>query len=122
MKSQVKNIRHTGIVVADLPSAIEYWKSLGFTLKTVQGEFSAYTDELMGLTGSDVTTAKLTADDGSMVELLHIPSHPEISGITHIAMTVDKLEDGIVSPDGRVRVAYVKGYGGITLELVEELC
>ncbi len=122
MKYIVKGIRHTGIVVPDLPAAIEIWKAMGFTVQRVERELPAYTDKMMGLTGSDVTTAKLTAPDGSMIELLHIPTHPHISGITHIAMTVDSLPDGIVSPDGLVRVAYVKWYGGVTLELVEELC
>lgn len=118
----VKGIRHTGIVVQDLPAAIEEWKAMGFTVQRIQRELSAYTDKMMGLTGSDVTTAKLTAPDGSMIELLHIPTHPHIAGITHVAMTVDSLPDGIISPDGRVRVSYVKGYEGVTLELVEELC
>ena len=91
----------------------------------------------MGLSGSDVTTAKLTAPDGSMVELLCIPSHKEISGITHIAMSVADIEqtkyllnlrghypkfDIVASPDGRVKVAYVNAPDGVILELVEELC
>jgi len=85
---------------------------------------AAHSKRTIGLhrQGSDVTTAKLTAPDGSMIELLHIPTHPHIAGITHVAMTVDSLPDGIISPDGRVRVSYVKGYEGVTLELVEELC
>ena len=79
-------------------------------------------DALMGLNGAVVTTVKMRAQDGSLIELLHIPSHPEITGITHIAMTVDKLDGGIVSPDGKVKVAYVKAQDGVILEMVQELC
>jgi catechol 2,3-dioxygenase-like lactoylglutathione lyase family enzyme len=100
---------------------------------------------MMGLHDVRVTTAKLAASDGNLIELLQFHSHPDrpqwdgapySTGFTHIALTVDDL-DALVgklvpfgvtfpappqySPDGGVKVIYAKGPEGVLLELVEIL-
>ena len=87
----------------------------------------------------------IAAPDGQLVELLRFHSHPDSAqwngtaystGLTHIALTVDNLDQLLVklkqagvstpaspqhSPDGDVKVIYAKGPEGILLELVEVL-
>ena len=61
---------------------------------------------------------------------------PYSNGLTHIALTVDDLEDTIdkiskfknvkpnipvISPDGKVKVVYVRCIEGLLIEFVEEL-
>ena len=77
------------------------------------------------------------------MELLHFQSHPDIptwlgkpysTGFTHIALTVDDLDDACTklvmagvtfpaapqfSPDGHAKVTYARGPEGVLIELVE---
>lgn len=142
----IRAIRHTGLVVADLGRAIHFWCDvLGFRVERRMDESGPHIDAMMGLEGVRVTTAKLAAPDGNLIELLHFHSHPDIpawkgeaysTGFTHIALTVEDLDSLLVqlkttgatapadpqfSPDGKVRVIYVKGPEGVLLELVEVL-
>lgn len=142
----IKAIRHTGIVVADLERMLHFWCDiLGFTMVKQINESGSHIDSMMGLSGVFVTTAKLAAPDGNLIELLHFHSHPDqvrwngtpyTTGLTHIALTVDDLDQlvsklthyGVTfpaipqsSPDGLVRVIYGQGPEGILLELVETL-
>ena len=140
----IKNIRHTGIVVADLDAALHFWCDLlGFRVMKRMDESGGYIDAMMGLENVRVTTVKLAAPDGNLVELLNFHSHPgektwKVSpcstGLTHIALTVDNLDEayrrlsvaGITfkappqkSPDGYAKVTYCCGPEGLLLELVE---
>ena len=142
----ILDIRHTGIVVANLDEALYFWcEVLGFVVIKEMEESGPYIDAMMGLTDAKVSTFKLRAPDGGMIELLHFLSHPDktkwagkpySTGITHIAMSVSNLYDvskkiqiagGVffappqLSPDGAVKVAYCQGPEGILLELVEVL-
>lgn len=137
-------IRHTGLVVADLPKAIEFWCGLmGFVVSRQMEESGPHIDAMMGLKDVRLTTAKLLAPDGNLLELLHFHSHPDkpewqgkpySTGFTHIALTVRNLDDAFqrlqetgvifparpqISPDGRVKVIYAQGPEGVLLELVE---
>jgi catechol 2,3-dioxygenase-like lactoylglutathione lyase family enzyme len=139
-------IRHTGLVVADLEGALRFWRDLlGFRVEKRMDESGPHIDAMMGLKDVRVITVKMTAPEGGMIELLHFQSHPDIpewpgkpysTGFTHIAMTVGNLDEaykklsatGVVfpappqySPDGAVKVIYCKGPEGVLLELVEEL-
>jgi len=139
-------IRHTGLVVADLELALHFWCDvLGFKVAKQMDESGAHIDAMMGLTGVRVSTVKLAAPDGNMIELLHFHSHPDQSrwngtphstGFTHIALTVSDLDqlvskltqEGVsfpappqLSPDGNVKVIYAQGPEGVLLELVEVL-
>lgn len=142
----IRAIRHTGLVVADLDRALHFWCDvLGFKVMKRMEEAGPHLDAMMGLTGVRVTTVKMAAPDGNMVELLRFHSHPDKSGwegtpystgFTHIALTVDNLDqlvtqlvqEGVrfpappqLSPDGYAKVIYAKGPEGVLLELVEIL-
>jgi catechol 2,3-dioxygenase-like lactoylglutathione lyase family enzyme len=142
----ITQIRHTGLVVANLEAAVYFWCDvLGFRVAKQMEEAGPHIDAMMGLKDVRLTTAKLTAPDGGMIELLHFHSHsdkpvwfgtPYSTGFTHVALTVDDLDAvctelakvGVTfaappqrSPDGAVKVTYGKGPEGILLELVEVL-
>ncbi len=142
----ITHFRHTGIVVRDLEAAISFWRdTLGFRVMNRMDESGSYIDAMMGLTDVSVTTVKLAAPDGNLVELLHFRSHlersswmgtPYSTGLTHLAFTVDDIDSectrlaaaGVklwsppqTSPDGSVKVTYCSGPEGLLLELVEVL-
>jgi len=142
----ITQIRHTGLVVANLQSALHFWCNvLGFRVVKQMDESGPHIDAMMGLKHVRLTTVKLAAPDERMIELLHFQSHPDrprwegtafSTGFTHVAMTVVDLDascerlkaEGVVfdappqcSPDGAVKVTYGKGPEGILLELVEVL-
>ena len=98
-------------------------------------EKSTYIDNILALKNVEVTTIKMIAADGQMIELLKYHSHPEeVSprkiydvGPTHIAFTVDNLTEtyrelsahGIlfngqpcVSPDGYAKVVFCRAPEG----------
>ena len=140
----ISAIRHTGLVVADLDRALHFWCDvLGFKVVKQMDESGPYIDAMMGLRDVRVTTAKLAAPDGNLIELLRFHSHPDqprwngtphTTGFTHIALTVDNLAQLVLkltqagvsfpappqhSPDGTVKVIYAQGPEGVLLELVE---
>lgn len=142
----ITNIRHIGLVVADLDKALNFWCGvLGFEVFRRMEESGSHLDAMMGLENVKVTTVKLSAPDGNLLELLHFNSHPDkpswegkpySTGLTHVAFTVKDLDKtfqklkqtGVAfhgepqqSPDGKVKVIYAKGPEGILLELVGEL-
>lgn len=142
----ISNIRHTGLVVADLESALIFWRDLlGFSIEKQMDESGPYIDAMMGLTDVEVTTVKMSAPQGGVIELLHFKSHPSggewtgtpySTGFTHIALTVKNLDEcykslsnhGVDFPappqfslDGKVKVIYCRGPENILLELVEVL-
>ena len=142
----ITQIRHTGLVVSNLDAALHFWCDLlGFTVVRQMDESGPHIDAMMGLTNVQLTTSKLTAPEGGMIELLYFHSHPDrliwsgtpySTGLTHVAMTVKNIDnacrtleqEGVTffaapqfSPDGKVKVTYCKGPEGVLLELVEEL-
>jgi catechol 2,3-dioxygenase-like lactoylglutathione lyase family enzyme len=142
----ITQIRHTGLVVANLEGALSFWCDLlGFRVSKRMDESGSHIDAMMGLEGVLVTTVKLAAPDGNLIELLHFHSHPDqiawtgkpySTGFTHIALTVDDLDStcrkladaGVIfkappqlSPDGYAKVTYCSGPEGVLLELVEVL-
>lgn len=137
-------IRHAGLVVVDFEQSLRFWcEVMGFVISRQMEESGPHIDAMMGLTDVRVTTAKLAAPDGNLLELLCFHSHPDkprwvgkphSTGFTHIALTVKDLDETLhrierfgaptpgvpqVSPDGRVRVIYATGPEGVLLELVE---
>lgn len=142
----ITHIRHTGLVVADLDRALFLWcEILGFNVAKRMEESGSHIDAMMGLDGVHVTTVKLSAPDGNLIELLHFRSHPDrpawtgtphSTGFTHIALTVTDIDETCAklrsagatfsappqySPDGAVKVTYCRAPEGILLELVEVL-
>jgi catechol 2,3-dioxygenase-like lactoylglutathione lyase family enzyme len=140
----ITQIRHTGLVVADLEAALIFWRDLlGFNIDKQMDESGPHIDAMMGLKNVEVTTVKMSAPQGGVIELLHFKSHPDAgvwrgtpytTGFTHLALSVKNLDEcyqklsdaGYVfpappqySPDGVVKVIYCQGPEGILLELVE---
>jgi catechol 2,3-dioxygenase-like lactoylglutathione lyase family enzyme len=141
----ITGFRHTGIVVSDLAAAEHFWCELmGFIVNRRMDESGSSLDAMLGLQNVSVTTLKLAAPDGTVIELLKFHSHPEettwgrtihSTGLTHLAFTVEDLgaeykrlsSHGILfhappqeSPDGAVLVTFCEGPEGILVELVEQ--
>jgi catechol 2,3-dioxygenase-like lactoylglutathione lyase family enzyme len=137
-------IRHVGLVVNDLEMALGFWcETIGFVVLRRMEEAGPHIDAMMGLKDVRVTTVKLSAPDGNLLELLCFHSHPDkprwtgtpfSTGLTHIALTVNELDEtclrlkgvGVkffaepqISPDGSAKVTYAAGPEGVLLELVE---
>ena len=142
----INGVRHTGIVVNDIENAIKFWVNLlGFKVVIDQIEEGEFIDKLLGLNNVSVRTIKLSAQDGSVIELLHFLSHkslptwdgnPYKTGLTHIAFNVEDISGtvSILESNGysqvnqyqnslnrKVLVCYVKGFEGMLIELVEQL-
>lgn len=140
----IKQIRHTGLVVADLQSALRFWRDLlGFSIDRWMYESGPHIDAMMGLNNVEVTTVKMSAPQGGVIELLQFKSHPDLkrwngkpysTGFTHLALGVTNLDECYqklsdagctfpappqYSPDGTVKVIYCQGPEGVLLELVE---
>jgi glyoxylase I family protein len=139
-------IRHAGLVVADLEQSLKFWcDAMGFVVSRQIEESGPHIDAMMGLKDVKVTTVKLAAPDGNLLELLCFHSHPDkprwagkpySTGFTHIALTVKDMEETLhrleqfgasipaepqLSPGGHVKVIYATGPEGVLLELVEVL-
>jgi catechol 2,3-dioxygenase-like lactoylglutathione lyase family enzyme len=138
--------RHVGIVVNDLAKTTDFWINLiGFKLHIDVIEQSPYIDELLGIPNPGLRTVKLIDENGFIIELLEFVNYPAkdnwegnlaTTGLTHIALTVNDLESLTTklkdnnymfiseikkSPNGSVKVVFVKGPEGLMLELVEQL-
>jgi catechol 2,3-dioxygenase-like lactoylglutathione lyase family enzyme len=133
-------------VVNDLEKNRDFWiNTLGFKLHIEALEESPYIDQLLDIKDPALKTVKLIDSKGFIIELLKFENYQvgnswsgdlKTTGLTHIALTVDNLDELIerlikdnyqtvsdikVSPNGKVKVIFVKGPEGLMLELVEEL-
>jgi catechol 2,3-dioxygenase-like lactoylglutathione lyase family enzyme len=138
--------RHVGIVVKDIAKTTDFWTNLiGFKLHIDAKEISPYIDELLGIANPKLRTVKLIDENGFIIELLEFAKYPAkdnwegnlaTTGLTHIALTVSDLESLTTklkennykfiseikkSPNGSVKVVFVRGPEGLMLELVEPL-
>ncbi len=119
--------------------------ALSFKLHIEALEESPYIDELLAIKNPALKTVKLIDSKGFIIELLKFDNYQvgnswsgdlKTTGLTHIALTVDNLDELVkvlvkndyqtlsdikVSPNGKVKVVFVKGPEGLMLELVEEL-
>ncbi|OGX23517.1 MAG: hypothetical protein A2Y03_05065 [Omnitrophica WOR_2 bacterium GWF2_38_59] len=141
----IKDIRHTGIVVADLEASLKFYQDiLGFSIVKKMDETGDFIDNILLLENVKVTTVKMASSSGQMIELLKYQSHPadqkkhDINdvGISHIAFTVDDLDvvykrlmdnkiqfnsSPQISPDGYAKVVFCRAPEGTMIELVEVL-
>jgi catechol 2,3-dioxygenase-like lactoylglutathione lyase family enzyme len=133
-------------VVNDLEKARDFWiNTLGFKLHVEAKEESPYVDELLAIKDPSLTTLKLIDSKRFIIELLKFENYQvanswagdlKTTGLTHIALTVDKLDELVdilrkldyqalseikTSPNKKVKVVFVRGPEGIMLELVQEL-
>jgi catechol 2,3-dioxygenase-like lactoylglutathione lyase family enzyme len=135
-----------GIVVNDLEKNRDFWiNTLGFKLHIEALEESPYIDELLAIRNPGLTTIKLIDSKGFIIELLKFENYQvgnswsgdlKTTGLTHIALTVTDLDELVerlikdnyqtvsdikVSPNGKVKVVFIKGPESLMLELVQEL-
>jgi hypothetical protein len=133
-------------VVNDLEKTRDFWiNTLGFKLHIEAKEKSPYIDELLAIKEPMLTTVKLIDSKGFIIELLKFENYQvenswsgdlKTTGLTHIALTVDNLDELVdnlkiqnyqplseikISPNKKVKVAFVKGPEATMLELVQEL-
>jgi len=142
----ISGIRHTGITVQNLNKSINFFtKYLGFKIKKKMNESGKYIDSMLMLKKVLVTTVKLEAKNGTMVELLKFKNYKNkkernwnrkiySTGITHIALTVKNLDKTYIflkrkkikfnappqdSPDGYAKVTFCRGPENLWVELTE---
>ena len=66
----MKGLRHTGIVVKDLETALHFYRDLlGFKIVRKMEESGKYIDMICGMKNIKITTVKLAADDNNLIEL-----------------------------------------------------
>lgn len=141
----VQRIDHTGIVLDDLDAGIAFFEAVGLELvgrQHVEGEWAS---SVVAVPGMRAEIAMLAAPDGSQVELSRFlepaatgslePSPASDRGIRHIALVVDDLDEALIAVrahggalHGQVRqyedvrrLCYVRGPGGILMELAQRL-
>lgn len=141
----IKKIRHAGIVVKDLDASMRFYCDLlGFKITRQMKESGGHIDNMLALHEVMVTTVKMSALDGQVLELLqfHFPQGVQKTrdineiGISHIAFEVEDLDaaynrlkdEGVLfnsppqlSPDGYAKVAFCRAPEGTFIELVEVL-
>jgi catechol 2,3-dioxygenase-like lactoylglutathione lyase family enzyme len=140
------SVRHTGIVVSDVDSWVEFLTSFfDFQVWIDQLEKGEFISHLLGIQDAEVRTLKLRDAKGGTIELLDFKKPkktiqeanelaPNSMGITHIALEVEHLNSKLenlqakgyypiapawVSEDGKARVCYLRGPERILFELVE---
>ena len=144
----VERIEHVGIVVDDLAAAVEFFVALGLELEgetSVEGEV---VDRMTGLDGVRSEIAFLRTPDGrDAVEVVQYgsparereddppPPRPDTPGLNHLLFAVDDLEATLarLRPHGAelvgevidygtsYRLCYLRGPGGMIVELAEKL-
>ena len=144
----ITQIRHAGITVKNLDKCLDFFVNiLGFKIEKKMEEQGDYIDAMHKLSDVKVTTVKIRAPDGNLLELLKFHSHSIdkeetwsgkifSTGLTHIAFTVENLDyaykllssKGVdfnappqQSPDGYAKVTFCKGPENLFIELVEVL-
>lgn len=140
----IKGIRHIGLVVEDAEKALSFYRDLlGFKVYWDKIEEGDFIETILAASPLRARTIKMKSADGCVLELLCYdssfrPSAQKLcrSGFSHIALTVDDLDDifvffkekGVeflsqprISPDGKAKVSFCRDFEGNFLELVQEL-
>jgi len=142
----VKRMDHVGVVVDDLPAAIEFFVQLGLEVDgsgSVEGD---WVDRIVGLEGVHSELAFVKTPDGhSRLELVKFHSPPydgsgrdepsNAPGIRHVTFAVDdvhatverlrgcggELVGQIENYQDVYRLCYLRGPAGIIVELAERI-
>jgi catechol 2,3-dioxygenase-like lactoylglutathione lyase family enzyme len=142
----VLRMDHVGVVVEDLPGAIEFFVALGLELTGEGSVGGADVDSIIGLHGARSDIAFVRTPDGhSQIELTRFHSPPaseparrapsNTPGIRHLTFAVDDVEATIarlqalggelvgelVSYGHSYRLCYLRGPAGIIVELAEKI-
>ena len=146
MTQRVLGTRHTGIVVQDMKRSLRFWRDvMGLKVDVDFWEEGEFIDTVQGLSGVKLHMIKLSAPDGSTIELLKDEAHPTAPpernrmcdrGIRHVAFTVadvgaswralreagcETLSTPVVSPDGKAKLFFARDPEGNLLEIVQML-
>ena len=138
--------RHTGIVVQDIERSLRFWRDvMGLQVAADFREEGEFIDTVQHLSGVKLRMIKLTAPDGSMIELPQDDAHPTPTpernelcdrGVRHVAFTVadvgaswqtlraagcETLSEPIAAPDGKARLFFARDPEGNLLEIVQML-
>ena len=142
----IQRMDHVGIVVDDLPAAIEFFIELGLELQGQRPVEGRWVDRVVGLDGVLAEIAMLQTPDGhGRLELttFHRPSigggdrhaPANTAGIRHVAFAVEDI-DGVLDAlrargaelvgeleryEDIYRLCYVRGPEGIIVELAERI-
>jgi catechol 2,3-dioxygenase-like lactoylglutathione lyase family enzyme len=144
----VERIEHVGIVVDDLAAAVEFFVALGLEVDgetSVEGEV---VDRMTGLEGVRSDLAFLQTPDGrDKLEVVQYrsparereddppPPRPDTPGLNHLLVAVDDVDATLarLRPHGAelvgevidygtsYRLCYLRGPGGMIVELAEKL-
>ena len=142
----IERMDHVGIVVDDLPAAIEFFVELGLQRHGEASVEGGWVDRVVGLEGVRAEIAMLQTPDGhSRVELaeFHTPPSPDVDrsapanalGIRHLTFAVKDLDAVIQRLEALgaelvgameryediYRLCYVRGPAGIIVELAERI-
>ncbi len=142
----IQRMEHVGIVVDDLPAAIEFFVELGLELLGEGSVEGRWVDRIVGLDGVRVEQAMVQTPDGNgRLELVkfHSPSTQggdqdapaNTPGIRHIAFAVEDIDAVVAGLRSRgaelvgelvrykdsYRLCYVRGPEGIIVELAEQI-
>jgi catechol 2,3-dioxygenase-like lactoylglutathione lyase family enzyme len=141
----IKRMEHVGIVVDDLAAATEFFVALGLELQGNAHVVGRWVDRVVGLGGVQAEIAMLETPDGNgRIELsqFHSPTaegdthaRANARGLRHVSFSVDDLASDLarlLSLGGELvgtvedyediyRLCYVRGPGGIIVELAQEL-
>jgi catechol 2,3-dioxygenase-like lactoylglutathione lyase family enzyme len=142
----VKRLEHVGVVVDDLPAAIEFFLELGLGRGGEGRVGGEWVDRIVGLTGVDAEFAMLQTPDGrEQLELVRFHSPAAVPGdaaapanalgLRHLAFLVEEIDELLprlrargAEPIGELvryqdiyRLCYVRGPAGIIVELAERI-
>ncbi len=136
-------INHTGLVVADLEEAIDFYSgALGLRLIERRERDGGPISQVLGYEGTHIRVADMAAPDGRVIELVHylspgsmdLPTEERsVLGAGHIAFDVDDIDAALahlvergarrMNPPAEVapgkRVCYLQDPFGNWLELIQ---
>jgi catechol 2,3-dioxygenase-like lactoylglutathione lyase family enzyme len=142
----IQRMEHVGVVVSDLPAAIEFFAELGLELRGEGPVEGRWVDRVVGLEGVRADIAIMQTPDGNgRLELtkFHSPSNKggnrhapaNTPGIRHVSFAVEDLDAVVLGLRARgaelvgelerykdsYRLCYVRGPEGIIIELAEQI-
>jgi catechol 2,3-dioxygenase-like lactoylglutathione lyase family enzyme len=142
----IQRMEHVGVVVDDMPGAIEFFVALGLEVEGEAMVEGAWVDRIVGLerVRSEIVML-VTADGHGRLELTKFHSPPgatpgpaapaNVMGLRHVSFRVDDIEAAVsglrsrgvelvgelVQYENSYKLCYVSGPEGIIVELAQAL-
>lgn len=143
----IKRLDHTSVVVEDLPSAVDFFATLGMTEVGSGHIHGEWVDRINGIDGVDVDIVMMRTPDGhgrleltrfrrpGLVTLEPPVAPPNALGLRSIMFAVDDVDAAVaklqavggeligdvVQFEEQYRLCYVRGPAGVIVALAEEL-